>query len=246
MILMTRGLPARIIPLVASAMILTGCGGGSDTAATSSASSSTSGSPSSTSSTAQVALSAANYVVAPSSTAHLTIYRIGSSTGSASVGYTTVDGTATAGADYAATSGTVTWEDGDQSPRNVSVTVMSRAGGKNFSFSLTSIDGAASFGAPSTATVDVRVGGASDTAVTLSWAAPTTNTNGSALTNLAGFDIYYGTSAGAMTNKVTIGTVGVLSYVISDLTAGTWYFEVFAVNANGVQSGPSSTVSTTI
>jgi hypothetical protein len=37
-----------------------------------------------------------------------------------------------------------------------------------------------------------------------------------------------------------------LTYVVSNLTAGTWYFEVTAVNSAGVDSGPSSTVSATI
>jgi hypothetical protein len=82
--------------------------------------------------------------------------------------------------------------------------------------------------------------------VTLSWAAPTQNTDGSALTNLAGYNIYYGTSAAALTQKVTINTVGMLTYVISNLNSGTWYFEVIAVNSSGIDSGPSSVVSTTI
>jgi hypothetical protein len=82
--------------------------------------------------------------------------------------------------------------------------------------------------------------------VTLAWAAPTENTDGSALTNLAGFDIYYGTSASALTQKVAINSVGLLTYVVENLPAGTWYFEVVAINATGVQSGPSSVVSLTI
>lgn len=86
----------------------------------------------------------------------------------------------------------------------------------------------------------------STSAVTLSWAAPTENTDGSALTNLAGFDIYYGSTATAMTQKISISTVGMLTYVITDLSAGTWYFEVLAVNASGVESNPSGVVSTTI
>jgi hypothetical protein len=162
------------------------------------------------------------------------------------VGFTTVDGTATAGADYTATSGTVTWQDGDASPKSVIVTVTAQAAGKNFDISLTSIDGSASFGAPSSAVIDIEAASSANGAVTLSWTAPTTNTNGSALTNLAGFDIHFGNSADAMTNKITIGSVGVLSYVINNLTSGTWYFEVFAVNSAGVQSGPSSLVRTTI
>jgi len=82
--------------------------------------------------------------------------------------------------------------------------------------------------------------------VTLSWAAPTENTNGSALTNLAGFDIYYGSSASSLTQKISLNSVGLLTYVMSNLSPGTWYFEIVAVNASGVQSGPSSVVSVTI
>jgi len=83
-------------------------------------------------------------------------------------------------------------------------------------------------------------------AVTLSWAAPTENTDGSALTNLAGFDIYYGTSSSSLTQKITLNSVGLLTYVVENLNSGTWYFEVVAVNSSGVRSGPSSVVSVTI
>ncbi len=82
--------------------------------------------------------------------------------------------------------------------------------------------------------------------VTLSWAAPTENTDGSALTNLAGFDIYYGNSTASLTQKISISSVGLLTYVVPNLNPGTWYFEVVAVNGAGVQSGPSSVVSVTI
>jgi len=82
--------------------------------------------------------------------------------------------------------------------------------------------------------------------VTLSWSAPTENTNGSALTNLTGYVIYYGTSASAMTQTIDINTVGMLTYVVDNLSAGTWYFRIVAVNAAGVQSNPSVTVSASI
>jgi hypothetical protein len=87
--------------------------------------------------------------------------------------------------------------------------------------------------------------GTSDT-VTLLWSAPSENINGTALTNLAGYEIYYGTSLTAMTNKITINTVGMQTYVISNLYSGTWYFEVIAVNASGIESNPSAIVSTII
>jgi hypothetical protein len=86
----------------------------------------------------------------------------------------------------------------------------------------------------------------SPTNVTLSWSAPTENTNGSALTNLAGYIIYYGTSASAMTQTIDINTVGMLNYVVDNLSAGSWYFQIVAVNSAGEQSSPSATVSASI
>jgi hypothetical protein len=82
--------------------------------------------------------------------------------------------------------------------------------------------------------------------ISLSWAAPTENTDGTALTNLSGFDIYYGTSSAALTQKISINGVGLLTYVVENLSSGTWFFEVVAVNSAGVQSGPSGVVSVTI
>jgi hypothetical protein len=87
---------------------------------------------------------------------------------------------------------------------------------------------------------------ASPTNVTLSWSAPTENTNGSALTNLAGYIIYYGTSASAMTQTIDVNTVGMLTYVVDNLSAGNWYFQIVAVNSAGEQSSPSATVSASI
>jgi hypothetical protein len=86
----------------------------------------------------------------------------------------------------------------------------------------------------------------SPTNVTLSWSAPTENTNGSALTNLTGYIIYYGTSASAMTQTIDVNTVGMLTYVVDNLSAGSWYFQIVAVNSAGEQSSPSATVSTSI
>jgi len=219
---------------------------------------------------ALVALSASQYTAAPASNAVVTIYRTGPSAGSASVNYTTVDGTATAGVDYAATSGSVTWNDGESGAKTVTVPVTNNAGGRVFNVALVSVAGDAGFGSPSSAAVEVSTasstsssssgasnssgsssssGAASTTSTgtaTLTWSAPTENTNGSALTNLAGYTIYYGTSPSAMTQKISINTVGLLSYVIDDLSSGNWYFQVLAVNSSGVESNPSPTVSTTI
>ena len=87
---------------------------------------------------------------------------------------------------------------------------------------------------------------ATSDSVTLSWSAPSENTNGSALTNLAGYEIYYGTNSSALTQHISINPVGIMNYVVSNLSSGTWYFEVVAVNSAGEKSAPTSIVSTTI
>ena len=85
-----------------------------------------------------------------------------------------------------------------------------------------------------------------DSSATLSWEAPTTDTNGSALTNLAGYRIYYGSSETGLTQLVSLDTVSTQTYVIDNLTPGTWFFAIRAVTENGVESAMSDVVSKTI
>lgn len=54
----------------------------------------------------------------------ITVNRNGGSTGAVSVDYATSDGTAIAGADYNATSGTLSWADGDMQPKSFTVTTL--------------------------------------------------------------------------------------------------------------------------
>lgn len=83
-------------------------------------------------------------------------------------------------------------------------------------------------------------------AATLSWAAPDQNTDGSPLTNLAGYRIYYGTSANTLDQVIEINTIGITEYVIDNLTAGTYYFSIRAYNSVGLESALSNIVSDTI
>ena len=62
--------------------------------------------------------------------------------------------------------------------------------------------------------------------VTVSWTIPTTNTDGSALTDLAGFKIYYGTTAGNYSDTTVIDNPGVSSLVINNLSFQSMYFFV--------------------
>jgi hypothetical protein len=75
---------------------------------------------------------------------------------------------------------------------------------------------------------------------TLSWVAPTENTDGSTLSNLSGYRIRYGTSASALTQTIVIDNASVTTYVVENLSPTTWYFAVTAVNSQGAESSNSN------
>src|SRR5690349_2784012 len=77
----------------------------------------------------------------------------------------------------------------------------------------------------------------------VTWTAPTTNVDGSALTNLAKFKIYYGTSTTALNSSVTVDDITRRSATVSSLSPGTWYFAVRAVNTAGTESSNSNVAS---
>ena len=81
---------------------------------------------------------------------------------------------------------------------------------------------------------------------TLSWTPPTRNTDGSTLTNLAGYRIYYGTSSSTLNRTVQIANAGVATYVVGNLSPATWYFAVRSYNTAGAESTSSTVVSKTI
>jgi hypothetical protein len=81
---------------------------------------------------------------------------------------------------------------------------------------------------------------------TLSWTPPTENTDGTNLSNLAGFRIQYGASATALTQTVQISNPGVVTYVVTGLNSGNWYFAIRAYNSGGAESANSNVVSKTI
>lgn len=82
--------------------------------------------------------------------------------------------------------------------------------------------------------------------ISLSWTAPTTNSDGSPVTDLAGYRVYYGTARGFYTDNVTINNPGTLSATISNLPADTYYVIVRAFNSVNSESVASVEVSKTI
>lgn len=83
-------------------------------------------------------------------------------------------------------------------------------------------------------------------AVELSWEAPTENEDGTLLTDLAGYKLYWGTQPDDYANSVSIDNPGVLTYVLEDLPPATYYFVATAVNSEGSESDPSNMASLTI
>ena len=74
-------------------------------------------------------------------------------------------------------------------------------------------------------------------------AAPTTRTDGSPLTNLAGYRIRYGTSSGSYPNLIGIPNGGLTSAVIENLPPATYYFVISAYDTAGAESVNTSPVS---
>jgi hypothetical protein len=77
----------------------------------------------------------------------------------------------------------------------------------------------------------------------LSWNPPTQNADGSPLTNLAGYRVYWGSAQGYLSNSATISNPGLSTYVVDQLTPATWYFALSAVNSAGVESALSNVAS---
>ena len=71
----------------------------------------------------------------------------------------------------------------------------------------------------------------------LSWLPPTENTDGSVLTDLAGYRVYYGVESHAYTKVITIENVGIATYVVESLDRGyIYYFSLTAFNEDGLES----------
>ena len=91
--------------------------------------------------------------------------------------------------------------------------------------------------------VTVGVSPATGTA-TLSWVAPTKNTDGTPVTPLSGYHIYYGQAQSALNQSVAVSGGSTTTYEITGLANGTWYFSIAADAVDGTE-GPQSTIGST-
>jgi hypothetical protein len=82
--------------------------------------------------------------------------------------------------------------------------------------------------------------------VTLSWTPPTQNVDGTALTNLAGYRIYYGTSAAALTRTEQVSNASITTYPVEGLSPATYYFAVRSYTSDGIESANSNIASKTV
>jgi hypothetical protein len=96
--------------------------------------------------------------------------------------------------------------------------------------------------ATSTTTTSTSTSGTTASSVTLSWSPPTENSDGTALTNLAGYRIYSGTSSGGLALRLTLSNPGLSRYVIQSLRTGERFFAVASVSTKGVESALSRVV----
>lgn len=98
----------------------------------------------------------------------------------------------------------------------------------------------------STPTFSIEVTSVATASTTLSWSAPTQNEDGSMLMDLRGFVIHYGKTSGTYSNQIRIDNPTVTTYVVDNLSPGTYFFTATAFNASGVESRLAGEISKTL
>jgi hypothetical protein len=81
---------------------------------------------------------------------------------------------------------------------------------------------------------------------TLTWTPVTQNTDGTPLTDLAGYKIQYGNSPTEMNTVIVLTDPDETASLVANLSSGTWYFTVAAYTSGGVDGLPSNVAQKTI
>ncbi|HEY8022291.1 MAG TPA: Calx-beta domain-containing protein [Thermoanaerobaculia bacterium] len=178
--------------------------------------------------------------------ATIAVERSGGQGGAVSVHYATADGTATAGVDYTAASGTLSWADGDGADKTFSVAITNRhlnGPGKTVDLALSGPAGGATLGSPASAVLTIldnsgpgpgtppaapsglAAASQSTSAIQLSWS--------EASSGVSEFHVEQQGLGGAFQEVDTVAG-GATTDVISGLAASTFYnFRVRAANGSG-------------
>jgi hypothetical protein len=82
--------------------------------------------------------------------------------------------------------------------------------------------------------------------VTLSWVAPTENSDGTPLMDLAGYKLYYRKNSGSYIQAVQLDNPSITTYVVEELSPATYYFAATSLNTSGVESSFSAEVERTV
>jgi hypothetical protein len=199
-----------------------------------------------------VSLSAPTYAVAQNAgSVTISVNRTNGAAGAASLNYATANSTAIAGVNYTTAHGTIGWGNGDATAKKIVIPITNAAaftGTKKLAFAIAGAENA-SLGSITSAIVTIS-GNAATAATagsaTLSWTAPTVDTNGEPVTDLAGYNIYYGKSATTMTSVIAVNSPASGSYTINNLAAGTWYFAIASYNTQAMVSALTAIVSKAI
>jgi hypothetical protein len=200
-----------------------------------------------------VVLAASSYTVAQSAgTLTLTVNRTGGSTGAISVTHAATDGTAVAGTDFTASSGTLQWGDGDGTPKTFTVTISNSvpfSGSKTFTVALSNAGGGAAIGTPSNAGISIAGSGSSGsggsapsaptgllmtgqgaTSISLSWGAATPGNSPVSYYKIYRNGASYATASGtSYTDNAAINATNVLL----DAPATIYSYAVSAVDSQG-------------
>jgi hypothetical protein len=138
------------------------------------------------------------------------------------------------------------WAKFDTATGQLSGTPTSSQVGKYAGVAISVTDGTKSASLPAfTITVNTAAA-AAVSGVTLSWQPPTENADGTALLNLQGYTLHYGTTSQSYSSSIKIANPGLTTYVVQNLTPGTYYFAIDAYNSSGVESALSGEVSTMV
>jgi len=188
-----------------------------------------------------VSLSAASYTALQSKgSVTVSVEREKGAKGAGLVFYSTGGGTAVVGKNYTSKTGMLTWENGDSAPKTFTIPISDAvpfSGNKTLVVTMERPENVV-LGATKSAVI-VIIGSAPGSAI-LSWKKPTTNANGTPLTNLAGYKIYYGQSATDLNRVLKIASPSTVEVEISDLPPGQWYFAVASYNTENVESEKSA------